>query len=143
MRPSFAQVLSNITQLITLAVGIVIGVLIAPRFEGRVQAQGAAPPTTNTNVQTLQNFMTSPALAANVLLAHELQVDHAVVNGYDLLLLNQNIVNYLATLPVANPTVLTSIGDRSKATTRFTLPPPQQKTDSLDERSAQCPNTDS
>ena len=121
------QAVNNLTQLIVLGVGIVIGVLIAPKFERHVQAEAQTPPSPGTvgpgtTVIPLTSVMSSPALAANVVLAHELEADHAVVNGYDLLLLDQNIVNYLATLPLANSSALDSIGARSKATTRYTLP---------------------
>jgi hypothetical protein len=119
--------------LVTLFVGIGIGILISPRLSEHVEAQAQAPTpagASDTAPATipLTNYMSSPALVSNVVLAHELEADHAVVNGYDLLLLDQNIINYLAKLPVGNGAELTMIGDRSKATTRYTLPPPKGAT---------------
>jgi hypothetical protein len=112
-------------QLLTLFVGIGIGVMIAPRFDHKVNAQ-TAPTAASTGdesrVITLQSYSSGPALAANVVLAGELQADHATVNGYDLLKIDQNIINYLANLPVSNRSALESIVASSKSKVRYALP---------------------
>src|ERR1700733_12571993 len=117
------KALNSLLQLLTLFVGIGIGVKIAPRFDHKVSAQTASTSTPNDgpSVITLQNFSSSPAFAANVVLAGELQADHAVVNGYDLLKIDENIINYLGNLPVGNRTTLENIVESSKAKVRYSL----------------------
>ena len=61
-------------------------------------------------------------LASNILLAHHLQADSAVVNGYDVLKLDLEIINYLAKLPVVDQRALSAIVSNSKTDTLYTLP---------------------
>lgn len=127
MQRSMERALDRLLLLATLLIGVAIGLLISPRISKRVEAQEQVPaPAANVTTIPLTSYMGGPAIVSNVVLAHELEADHAVVNGYDLLLLDQNIVNYLAKLPIANGMELSSIGDRSRATTRYVLPPPQK-----------------
>ncbi len=119
------RTLNSLLQLVTLFVGIGIGVMIAPRFDHKVNAQTA--PATNTpsdgvNVITLQSYSSGPAMAANVVLAGELQADHATVNGYDILKIDEGIINYLGNLPVSNRSALESIITNSKSKVRYALP---------------------
>jgi hypothetical protein len=125
------RTLSSFLQLVTLVLGIAIGVLVAPRFNKAVSAQsdvgqGAASNSsseTSPNIVYIQSYQSGPAIAATVVLAHDLQADHAVVNGYDLLKIDEGIINYLGTLPMTNPTTLNSIVSNSRATTQYRIRP--------------------
>jgi hypothetical protein len=126
------QNLNSLLQLLTLFVGIAIGVMIAPRFDHRVNAQtttapAISSPSDETRVITLQSFSSGPAIAGNVILAGDLQADHATVNGYDILKIDEGIINYLGSLPISNNrTALLSIITDSKAKVRYALPSQKQ-----------------
>ena len=106
-----------------VAFGVVIGVLIAPRVERHVQAEQTGTPAPNgPRIVTLQSYSVSGAMGANVLLAHNLQADIAVVNGYDIMKINQEILNYLARQPLADKQALSAIVSNSRAQELFQLP---------------------
>jgi hypothetical protein len=116
--------LKTLGQSVLLACGVVIGILIAPRVERGVQAQQTAPPVqpSGPRIITLQSYSTSGAMGANVLLVHNLQADIAVVNGYDIMKINQQIIDYLAHLPLADQRALSAIVSNSKAEEIYQLP---------------------
>ena len=122
--PMLKYLLKTLGQSILLAVGVIIGVLIAPKLERGVQAQQAAAPAqpNGPRIITLQSYSTSGAMGANVLLAHNLQADIAVVNGYDIMKINQQILNYLAQLPSADQRALSAIVANSRAEEIYQLP---------------------
>jgi hypothetical protein len=116
--------LKTLGQSVLLACGVVIGILIAPRVEKHVQAQQAAPQAepSGPRIITLQSYSTSGVMGANILLAHNLQADIAVVNGYDIMKINQQIINYLAHLPLADQRALSAIVSNSRAEEIYQLP---------------------
>jgi hypothetical protein len=122
-----------ITQPLLLCAGVVVGILVAPRIEHSVEAKQTAP-ITQTAPQTdsgprvivLQSYSTSGAMGSNVLLAHHLQADIAIVNGYDIMKINQQIINYLASLPVGDSKALSAIVQNSRADEIYEIPNRQQ-----------------
>lgn len=136
------QCLRMVSQSVLVAVGVVIGILIAPRIERSVEArqtgsvphQSASPaPIENHPSQepgaprmiVLQSYATSGAMGTNVLLVHNLQADIAVVNGYDIMKINQQIINYLASLPVGDQRALAAIVRNSRAEEIYQIPTAQ------------------
>jgi hypothetical protein len=114
--------LKTLGQSVLLAIGVVIGILISPRLGVRAQQAPAPAQATGPRIITLQSYSTSGAMGANVLLAHNLQADIAVVNGYDIMKINQQILNYLAQRPDADQRALSQIVSASKAEEIFQLP---------------------
>src|ERR1035438_4331100 len=80
------MLLGGLLNLMTLLVGFVLGLT----YSGNVHAQ-----TTPQLQQIIPNVSTQ-TFGAGLILAHEIQSDSLVVNGYDILKINQNTLNYLA-----------------------------------------------
>lgn len=103
--------------------GLLTGIIFSSQLTGRVRAESqAAPEQQSPRVVTLQSYSTSGAMGANVLLAHNLQADIAVVNGYDIMKINQEILTYLAKQPGADRKALADIVSKSRAEEIFQLP---------------------
>lgn len=124
----FRRVIKVVVQLGVLAAAVVIGILIAPSVSGIVNAEQSIFPAGSTakaggsRIVTLDSYSTSSALGTNVLLAHNLQAEVAVVGGYDIIKIDRQILNYLATLPNANKKALESIVIDSQADELYRLP---------------------
>ena len=87
-------------------------------YSGRVHAQ------VKPQIQEITPGVTTGTFGAGLILAHEIQSDSLVVNGYDILKINQNTLNYLATQAGANPIVLQGIISNSRADKLYTIKPP-------------------
>jgi hypothetical protein len=117
---------------VTLLVGLTAGFFLGTSYSGKVHAQVVVQTPTSPQIQDIAPTVTAPSLGANLLLAHEIQSDSLVVNGYDMLKVNQNILNYLATQLGANNAALQSIVANSRADKLYTIksptaaPPPQK-----------------
>lgn len=106
-----------------LGIGVIIGICVGPRVERRVMAQTQTPAQpSGPRVITLQSYSTQGAMGANVILAHNLQADIAVVNGYDLIKIDQKMIDYLARLPGADQKSLSEIVSSSRAQEIYQLP---------------------
>jgi hypothetical protein len=103
-----------LVNLLTLLVGIAIGVVIAPHVERPVKAadaEGQAPVTSQTILppgnlvgksvatETARGTTLGGTAGTYLLLAHHIQSDELVVNGIDLLRLEQGELNLLARTP--------------------------------------------
>lgn len=102
----------------TLLIGLVIGFFYGTSYSTRVHAQ------TSPHVQEISPGVTTGTFGAGLILAHEIQSDSLVVNGYDLLKIHQNTLNYLATQSGANPGALQGIISSSRADKLYTVKPP-------------------
>jgi hypothetical protein len=103
-------------QLLTLFVGIGIGLIIAPQFHSVVNARAETgqsldqAPVPAQAVQPIDPYkptpvapsITAPSFGSNLILVHQLEADKAIVNGYDLLKIDEGILNYLESQPLAN-----------------------------------------
>jgi hypothetical protein len=110
----------------TLLVGLLVGFFLGTSYSGRVHAETAQ------QVQEVSPGITTGTFGAGLILAHEIQSDSLVVNGYDLLKMHQNTLNYLATQFGANTGAIQNIITISKADKLYTLktpstPKPQEK----------------
>ena len=136
MRDGFA----SLVNLVTLAIGIAIGLLLAPRVERSVMAgQGATATGSQPQVEVGKTIEfagqrvtgVQPAISAGDalfyrLLSHRLQSDELVVNGYDLLALQQGELNILQRF--ATPKEISDLIAASKAKEMFvagTAPQPK------------------
>ena len=122
-------------QLLTLLIGIVIGFALAST-RSSVTAQTSTPvssPTPDENVPKPTPVFPSigaPTIGSNLILVHQLEADRAIVNGYDLLKIDEGILNYLGNQPLANQAAISSVITNSRAsdlhTIAHTSPPTSQ-----------------
>ena len=120
------KTLGKLVSLAILAVGLAIGfaggVMYRPQ---QVQAQAATP---SPNIQEVSPGVTTGTFGANLILAHEVATDRVIINGYDLMKMQQNILNYLASRPFAEKADIENIIKSSQADTVYRLkqstPPP-------------------
>jgi hypothetical protein len=111
------------TLLTGLAIGFVGGIMYHPRQD--VHAQSVAP---SPNVQEVSPGVTTNTFAANLILAHEVATDRVIINGYDLMKMENAILTYLATRPLAESADIQNIITKSRADTIYKIkqptPPP-------------------
>lgn len=107
-----SPVLATALNVFTLFVGIGIGVLIRPSLSTPVHAQQVS--SSEPKIEEIQPIMTVGSAGIGIVLAGQVEADHLVVNGLDILKLNQGIVNYLATRPLAERADLQKIVNDSK-----------------------------
>jgi|ERR1700678_44393 hypothetical protein len=125
MKNASDKTLGKLANLLTLVIGLGIGftagVVYHPRQE--VQAQTVQPPA--PTVKDVSPVMISPSIGTNLLLAHEIATDSLVVNGYDLLKMQQGIINYLASRPLAENADFLNIINNARSSTAYRIKPPQ------------------
>jgi hypothetical protein len=132
------RTIGKLATLATLAVGITIGFVCGTLYHPRqeVRAQAVVPPA--PNIQDVTPIMTVGSMGTNLILAHEIATDDIVVNGYDLLKLQQGVINYLAARPLAEAADFQNIINASRATTIYRLksqtPPPVQNQPAVPEK---------
>jgi hypothetical protein len=96
---------TSIANLLILLVGIGLGLMLAPRYDRRVEAVAQQPNTPPKQTSTLNGpEQVQPGFqvgtgAAFLMLTHHLQSDELVVNGLDMLILQQGELNLLARIP--------------------------------------------
>jgi hypothetical protein len=119
-----------------LAVGFAVGVMYHPQQE--VQAQSVATPASSPNIQEVSPGVTTGTFGANLILAHEVATDRLIINGFDLMKMESNILNYLASRPLAESADIQNIVNRSQADTVYKLkqatPPPTAPTPSPEKK---------
>jgi hypothetical protein len=104
-----------------MAIGFAGGSLYHPQQQ--VQAQMVAPVT--PNIQDVTPGVTIGSLGSNLILAHEIAADRLTVNGYDVMLLQQNILSYLGNRPLAERADIQNIVNASRASTVYRIKQPQ------------------
>lgn len=110
--------LGSVVNLLTLIVGLTLGFLVGTAHSTPVHAQATQ------QIIPIQPQVIAPSLGTNLLLAHEIQTDSIVANGYDLLKMHQLTLNYLANQLGANTAAIQDIVNKSKADKLYTLKPP-------------------
>lgn len=111
--------------LVTLVIGLFFGFILGTATSSRgVHAQ------TRSEIVPITPGVTTGSFGANLLLAHEIQSDSLVVNGYDLFKMDQNIINYLATRVDADRNGLQQAISNAQPPKLYTIqttpPPPAQ-----------------
>jgi hypothetical protein len=84
--------------LVTLIVGISIGLMLSPRLEHVVSAQKPAPTpicTSTADIECVSPIMTVGSAGIGTLLSNRISTDQLTVNGYDILKLQNNLLNTL------------------------------------------------
>ena len=128
--------LASFANLLTLAIGIAIGLMLAPRVEKTAHAQVSnaqsvpPAPTPQSSLGTTSPEQVQPAISAGsmgafLLLAHHVQSDELVVNGIDMLKLQQGELNLLATIPGVMPQSIQKIVDDAKNTHLYQVASPK------------------
>lgn len=130
--------LTTLANLLTLVVGITIGLLLAPHIEKSVHAtsaepQAATPGTTfsgaitqqsaEPKVTTVQPSMTTGTIGIYLILSHHIQSDELVVNGYDVMKLQNAELSLLSRFVPASE--IQAAVDGAKAGEVFTVAKPQ------------------
>jgi hypothetical protein len=90
--------------LATLLIGLILGVLLAPHLEKPAQAFSAEPqnqsvptaPAPTSGPEQIQPGVTTGSFGAYLVLAHHIQSDELVVNGIDIMKLQQGEINLLS-----------------------------------------------
>lgn len=118
--------------LVTLLVGIVFGILLAPKLETRVTAQqksGAATCTNSETVECVAPIMTVGSAGVGTLLSNRVVTDQLVVNNYDMLILENNLITALVQRGVLPPGQAQGLIDASHPTRsiKFQAPSAGQK----------------
>jgi hypothetical protein len=123
---------ATVINFLTLLVGIAIGVGLAPRLNklvrvsaAEVQAQVTAPQSgmVPPKVTPVTPMMTGGSIGVYLVLAHQVQADQLVVNGYDVLKLQQGELNLLARFVPAPD--IAAVVNNSRATEIFTVANPK------------------
>jgi hypothetical protein len=117
--------LGKIVNMGTLFLGLVLGFAAGAFYYPRlnVEAQVVIPPS--PQIKEITPGITTGSLGTNLILAHEIAADSVVVNGYDVMRMEQAILNYLATRPTAEAADIQNIVNASRATTIYRLAPPK------------------
>jgi hypothetical protein len=125
--------LAALVNLLTLVVGITIGVLLAPHMEKHVQAVGVDPQSPSStqltgpnNVEKITPGITTGTLGAYLVLAHHVQSDELVVSGLDLVKLEQGELNLLASIPGVLPGSVQRIVEDARNTHLYQVAGPPQ-----------------
>jgi len=112
-------VIGGLLNLVTLVIGLAIGFIFGTSYSGRVYAQA------NQKIEEITPGVTTGSFAAALILAHEINADSVVVQGFDILKLHQNTLNYLSRQPLANQVEIQRIIDESKAEKVYHMKAPQ------------------
>ena len=129
--------LASLANLITLGVGISIGLILAPHFEKRVRAEAtdfgqspqagtSAPVPTQSpqKITPVNPVMTAGSVGVYLVLSHHVQSDELVVNGYDMLKLQNGELQLLSRFVPASE--IQKIVEDSKTNELFTVAQPPQ-----------------
>jgi hypothetical protein len=131
--------LTTLANVLILLLGITIGLLLAPKLEKRVSAQQAQPAASpapscvsSATVECLTPIMTVRSAGIGILLSNQISADHATVNGYDLLKLDNNIISALIQAHILTPVQAQSLAEASLADKQIryqpAAPPPAPAT---------------
>jgi hypothetical protein len=128
------KMVTSLLVLVALQTGIIIGLVGAPQIERRVRAStepqnspSSNSPTPSQSEQKLtpvQPSMTTGTVAIYLILSHHVQADQLVVNGYDILKL-QNAELQLLSRFIPPRDIQTAV-DGAKSTENFTVATPPQ-----------------
>ncbi|MGA8090097.1 MAG: hypothetical protein WCA10_22695 [Terracidiphilus sp.] len=120
--------LASLINLLTLLIGITIGIILAPHLERPAHALGAEPQVALSTTPPSGPEQITPQISAGnaavyLFLAHHIQSDELVVNGIDMLKLQQGEVNLLSRIPGVNPLELQGIVNSAKDTHLYQVAP--------------------
>jgi hypothetical protein len=108
----------------TLLIGISVGLLLRPSLDG-VHAQVFQPQQAPVQrIEEIEPVFTAGSGGIGILLSNRVETDSLVVNGYDVMKLNEGLINYLATRPTAERADLENIIKRSKAEVFYKIKQP-------------------
>jgi hypothetical protein len=128
--------LGALINLLTLAIGISIGFFVGTTRVKVVLAQVTTqqtevPAAQPSEFEDITPAMTMPSAAIHTLLAHRIATDELMVNGYDILAFEENLINLLRVKGVARDTDLAALLERSRAPHPLRLkpvtPPPSKQ----------------
>jgi len=121
------KTLGKLVSLAILGVGLTVGFVGGTMYRPHQDVQAQTAPTP-PNVQEVSPGVTTGTFGANLILAHEIATDRVIINGYDIMKMQSNILNYLASRPLAETADIQGIVARSQADTVYRLkqptPPP-------------------
>jgi hypothetical protein len=114
----------------TLIVGLTFGFLIGAQYLGKqnVQAHANANAIPPQRIEEITPGISTATFAANLVMAHQIEADSLVVNGYDMIKMQENLLNYLATRPMAERADIENIVNRSRAEVFYKIKQPTPPT---------------
>jgi len=127
--------LASLVNLVTLLIGIAIGIMLAPHLEKPVKAVSAEPQASPanpsqgavpSNIEQIQPAISAGSSGFYLLLAHHIQADELVVNGVDLIKLEQGELNLLSRTLGVNPQDVQNIVNQAKDTHLYQVATPKQ-----------------
>lgn len=127
------KTIGKIVSLLTLSVGIAIGFGMGVLYRPQQAVQAQSAPATQPAIRDVTPGVTMGSIGTNLILAHEVAADSVVVNGFDIMLMQQNILNYLGSRPYNERADIQNIINASRAATVYRLknpsPPPVPSTE--------------
>ena len=111
MKNPFAALIN----LVTLVVGIAIGLLLAPRMEHIVAAQQTQPSACmdSATVECITPIMTVGSAGIGKLVTNQISSDQLTVNGYDILKLQNNMLSAMVQHGILLPAQAQTIAEQS------------------------------
>jgi hypothetical protein len=122
--------------LLTLVIGLGIGFMFGTARTEKVFAQVVPPPT--QKIEEVSPGLSTGTIAVGLVLSHVAETDTLIANGYDVMKMQEGILNYLGSRPNAERADIQNIVTRSKAETFYKIkeekpaapsPTPSPKTD--------------
>jgi hypothetical protein len=120
--------LAAAVNLLTLLIGIAIGLMLSPNMERSVAAQPAQPAgcVNSATVECVTPIMTVGSAGIGRLLSNQIAADQLTVNGYDVLKLDNNLLGIMVQKGAISPQDAQRIAESSHPDKllRFQLPSP-------------------
>jgi hypothetical protein len=121
--------LNSAINLVTLLLGIGIGLLLAPRIETKVSAQTPPAATPSECVDSATVECVSPVITAGTagfgkVLANQIATDQLTVGGYDIMKLQNNVLTALVARGAFTDTQARSLVEASHPPKQLRFRPP-------------------
>lgn len=123
MTHSRDMAIGSLANLVTLLIGLLVGFLCGMLYSHHSSVLAQSRPTPPPVVEEITPAFAMPTFAAGIILVHDLEADGLTVNGYDVLKMQQGILNYLANRPLAERPDIENIINQARAPHLYTMKP--------------------
>lgn len=116
-----------LTNFATLLIGLALGFLGGYVYSNRSIVFAQVKPPEPTIEEVTPGIMVG-SIGTGLVLAHQIEADGLIVNGFDMLKLQEGVLTYLATRPLVEQADLTNIVNNARAPHLYrvkTVPPTQ------------------
>jgi hypothetical protein len=120
---------TTLANILTLMVGVGLGLLLAPKLEKGVSAQQMASTTapncvSSATVECVAPIMTVGSAGIGRLLVNQISADQLTVNGYDVLKLDNNLLSAIVNAHILSPEQAKALVEASLADKQLRYQPP-------------------